>query len=51
MIFGKLNFPGKRWYVVAVLDPQMVGLRNQKTFGNHWVKLSSWRFSDSWLKS
>ena len=35
MIFGRLTFPGTRWYVLAVRDPQVV--RDQKNFGNHWV--------------
>ena len=37
MIFGILTFPGTRWYVLTVRDPQMV--RNQKKFGNHWPTL------------
>ena len=28
MIFGRLSFPGTRWYVVTVRDPQIV--RDQK---------------------
>jgi len=32
-IFGRLSFPGTRWYVVTVGDLQMV--RDQKKFGNH----------------
>ena len=34
IIFGTLTFPGTRWYVLTVRDPQMV--RDQKKFGNHW---------------
>jgi len=33
IIFGALTFPGTRWYVLTVRDPQMV--RDQKKFGNH----------------
>ena len=33
MIFGTLTFPGTRWNVLTVRDPQMV--RNQKKFGSH----------------
>jgi len=36
MIFGTLTFPGTRWYVLTVRDPQMV--RSQKKFGNHCFK-------------
>jgi len=38
IIFGTLTFPGTRWYVMTVRDPQMV--RAQKKFGNHWAKRS-----------
>jgi len=34
MIFGRLSFPGARWYVVTKWVPQMV--RDEKKFGNHW---------------
>jgi len=30
-IFGTLPFPGTRWYVLTVRDPQMV--RDQKSLG------------------
>jgi len=33
MIFGTLTFPGTRWYVMTVMDTQMV--RDQKKFENH----------------
>jgi len=33
MTFGKLSFPGTRWYVLTVRNPQMV--RDEKKFGNH----------------
>jgi len=33
MIFGTLNFPGARWYMLTARDPQMV--RDEKTLGNH----------------
>jgi len=36
MTFGKLSFPGTRWYVLTVRNPQMV--RDEKKFGNHWHK-------------
>jgi len=36
MIFGKLSFPGTRWYEVTVLVPQMI--RVEKTFGNYWLR-------------
>jgi len=36
MIFGTLTFPGTRWYVMTVRDPQMV--RDQKKFENHCSK-------------
>jgi len=39
MIFGRLSFPGTKWYVLTVGDPQMV--RDQKKFGNHWFKVNS----------
>jgi len=32
MIFGRLSFPGERWYVVIVWVPQMV--RDENKFGN-----------------
>jgi len=35
MIFGTLTFPGTRWYVLTVWEPQMVP--DQKKFGNHWL--------------
>jgi len=35
VIFGTLTFPGTRWYVLTVRDPQMV--RDQKKFGNHCI--------------
>jgi len=31
-----MGFPGTKWYVVTVRSPQLV--RDQKTFGKHWVK-------------
>jgi len=34
IIFGTLNYPGTRWYVLTARDPQMV--RDQKKFRNHW---------------
>jgi len=34
MIFGRLSFPGARWYLVTVWVPQMV--RDEKKFGSHW---------------
>jgi len=33
MIFGRLSFPGMKWYIVEVKDPLMV--HDQKKFGNH----------------
>jgi len=36
MIFGKFSFPGARWYVMTVWNPQMV--RDQRRFGNHCLK-------------
>ena len=33
IIFGTLTFPGTRWYVMTVRDPQMV--RDQKKFENY----------------
>ena len=33
MIFSTLTFPGTRWYVLTVRDPQII--RYQKKFGNH----------------
>jgi len=39
MIFGRLSFPGERWYVVTVRGPQMV--RDGKKFGNRWFKVMS----------
>jgi len=42
MIFGRLSFPGARWYVVTVWVPQMV--RDEKKFGNHWCRLlTTWK--------
>jgi len=35
-IFGTLTFPGTRWYVLTIRDPQMV--RDQKKLENHWFK-------------
>jgi len=32
IVFGRMNFPGTRWYAVTVRDPQMV--RDHKKFGN-----------------
>jgi len=31
--FGRMSFPGARWYAVIVRDPQTV--RDQRKFGNH----------------
>jgi len=33
LIFGTLTFPGTMWYVMTVLNTQMV--RDQKEFENH----------------
>jgi len=33
VIFGRLSFPGTRWYVPTVRGPQVV--RDQKKLGNH----------------
>jgi len=33
MIFGTLTFPGTRWYMLTVREPQMV--RDPKKFGNY----------------
>jgi len=33
MIFGRLSFPGARWYLATVWGPQMV--RDEKKFGKH----------------
>jgi len=33
IVFGTLTFPGTRWYVLTVRDPQMV--RGKKKFANH----------------
>ena len=38
MIFGTLTFPGTRWQVLTVRDPQMV--RDQNKFGKHWLNAS-----------
>jgi len=35
MIYGTLTFPGTRWYVLTVREPQMV--HDQKKSGNHWL--------------
>jgi len=49
MIFGRLSFPGAMWYLVRVLESQMV--RGRKKFGNHfsipirfptWVNVALW---------
>ena len=44
IIFGTLTFPGLKWYVLTVRDPQMV--RNQKKFGNHWFSILNLDSSD-----
>jgi len=36
IIFGTLTFPGTKWYVLTVRDPQMV--RDPKKFGNHCIR-------------
>jgi len=38
MIFGTLTFPGTRWQVLTVRDPQMV--HDQNKFGKHWLNAS-----------
>ena len=36
MIFQWMSFPGTRWYVVSVPEPEV--LRDQKKVGNFWRK-------------
>jgi len=46
IIFGsRLSFPGTKWYVVIVWDPQMV--RDQKKFGNHCNKAFAHRRAET----
>ena len=45
MMFGTLTFPGSRWYVLTVRDPQMV--RNQKKLGIHCFRHNKWHDSSS----
>jgi len=37
LVTGPLTYPGPRWHVLTVRDPQIV--RDQKKFGNHWGKV------------
>jgi len=37
MIFGRLSFPGARWYVMTARVPQMVC--DEKKFGNYWFSV------------
>jgi len=48
IIFGTLTFPGARWYVMTVRDPQMI--RDQKKFGNHCPRVINKVFNKTMQK-